>query len=285
MFVLDRILRNFHRLRLVPARRVKHGVRLVMKTKGDNKHMSDDKFKLPLSSYDELVKFIKAYSHVTKLTELGEISRLTGVATPNISRNVGFFVATGILEGGKKKMPTPAGQQLGQALEHEMPDEIRKSWRHIIEEDEFLTKLLTAVRIRNGMDTQTLEAHIAYSAGQPKKPQFMTGARTVIDILKAAELIVEVDGKYLLKDPSQVPEAHADSPAKNETLREPQTIPTQPQQRAPIAFPVEARQGVQINIQININCTPDDVPGLGTQVKAMIQEIAGGEASDADGDG
>lgn len=243
--------------------------------------MSDDKFKLPLSSYDELVKFIKAYSHVTKPAELGEISRVTGVATPNISRNVGFFVATGILEGGKMKMPTQAGRQLGHALEHEMPDEIRKSWRHIVEEDEFLTKLLTAVRIRNGMDSQTLEAHIAYSAGQPKKPQFMTGARTVIDILKAAELIVEVDGKFLLKDPREVPEAHADSPAKNETLREPHTTPTQPQ-RTPISFPVESHQGVQINIQININCTPDDVPGLGTQVKAMIQEIAGSEANDGD---
>ncbi len=241
--------------------------------------MSDDKFKLPLSSYDELVKFIKAYYHVTKPTELGEISRLTGVATPNISRNVGFFVATGILEGGKMKMPTPAGRQLGHALEHEMPDEIRKSWRHIVEEDKFLTKLLTAVRIRNGMDSQTLEAHIAYSAGQPKKPQFMTGARTVIDILKAAELIVEVDGKFLLKEPSEVPEAHPASPTKNESLREPQTIPTQPS-RPPITFPVKSHQGVQINIQININCSPDDVPGLGTKVKAMIQEIASIEASD-----
>ena len=159
-----------------------------------------------------------------------------------------------------------------------MPDEISKSWRHIVEEDEFLTKLLTAVRIRKGMDSQTLEAHIAYSAGQPKKPQFMTGARTVIDILKAAELIAEVDGKLLLKDPIEVPEAHADSPAKNLTLRESQTTPTQ-SQRTPISFPVESHQGVKINIHININCTPDDVPGLGTQVKAMIQEIAGSEAN------
>ena len=244
--------------------------------------MPDDKFKLPLSSYDELVKFIKAYSHVTKPTELGEISRLTGVGVPNISKNVGFFVATGILEGGKKKMPTLVGQQLGHALEHDMPDEIRKSWRHIVEEDEFLTKLLTAVRIRNGMDSQTLEAHIAYSAGQPKKRQFMTGARTVIDILKAADLVVEVDGKYLLKDPGEVPGAHADSPSQSETLREPQMISQPP--RIPIALPVDTSQRVQINIQININCTPDDITGLGTQVKALIQEIADNEASDADGE-
>lgn len=245
--------------------------------------MSDDKFKLPISSYDELVKFIKAYSTVTKPTDLSEISKLTGVAAQNISTNVGFFVATGILEGGKKKKATPAGQQLGQALEHEMQEEIRKSWRYIVEEDEFLTKLLTAVRIRNGMDSQTLEAHIAYSAGQPKKPRFMRGARTVIDILKAAELIVEIDGKYLLKDPSEVTEALVAPPIKNENLRKPQIITPQPP-LPPIDLPVEKQQGVQINIQININCTPDDVPGLGTQVKAMIQEIAGHESSDADGD-
>jgi len=244
--------------------------------------MSDEKFKLPVSSYDELVKFIKAYSHITKPTDLSEISRLTGSGVPIISGNVGFFVATGILEGGKKKMPTPAGQQLGHALEHGITDEVRKSWRRIIEEDEFLTKLLTSVRIRHGMDSQTLEAHIAYSAGQPKKGRVMTGARTVIDILKAAELVVEVDGKYLPKDPSDVPEGHADSPVQNETLRGPQIIHKAP--RAPSAFPVEAQQGVQINIQININCTPDDIPRLGTQVKALIQEIAGNQASDAQGD-
>ena len=241
--------------------------------------MLDDKFKLPVSSYDELVKFIKAYSNVTKPTGLSEISKLTGVRIQNISSNVGFFVATGILEGGKMKMPTQAGLQLGHALEHNMSDEIRKSWQRIVEEDEFLTKLLTSVRIRNGMDSQTLEAHIAYSAGQPKKPRFMTGARTVIDILKAAELIVEVDGKYLPKDPNKDLEAHDDSPIQKETLRE-QQKPPMPR----IDSSVQAQQSILINIQININCTPEDVPGIGPQVKAMIQELTGSKTSDADGE-
>jgi hypothetical protein len=253
----------------------------ILKQEGDKKTMSDEKFKLPLSSYDELVKFIKAYSHVTKPTELNEISRLTGVSAPNISRNVGFFVATGILAGGKMKIATPAGQQLGHALEHNIPNEIRKSWRQIVEENEFLTKLLTAVRIRNGMDSQTLEAHIAYSAGQPKKPQFMTGARTVIEVLKAAELIVEHDGKYMLNDLSEVSEAQAVSSQRNMNTPERQTTNVL-SQRTPISFPLESHQGLHINIQININCTPNDIPELGPQIKTLIQEIAGGEANDGD---
>ena len=181
-------------------------------------------------------------------------------------------------------MPTQAGQKLSHALEYpNMPDEIRKSWRRIVEEDEFFKKLLTSVRIRNGMDSQTLEAHIAYSAGQPKKSRFMTGARTVIDILKVAELIVELDGKYIPKDPIEAMEAEGDTSTQNVTFRKPQSIPHRPPLYSK-DFPVEAQQGVQINIQININCTPDDVPGLGTVVKAMIREIAGSEVSDADGD-
>jgi len=240
--------------------------------------MPDDKFKLPMSSYEELVKFIKAYSHLTEPAELSEISRLTGAAATNISKNIGFFLATSILEGGKKKIPTDAGRQLGRALEHEMLDEIRKSWRQIVDENEFLTKLLTAVRIRNGMDSQTLEAHIAYSAGQPKKPQFMTGARTVIDILKAAELITETDGKYVLKR-SNESLSQVDSSTLQEIRKEPSRIPIE-SMRIPLARAVEPSQGVQINIQININCTPDDVRELGAKVKAMISEITSGKNND-----
>jgi hypothetical protein len=240
--------------------------------------MPDDKFKLPVSSYDELVKFIKAYSHLTEPAELSEISKLTGAAATNISKNIGFFLATGILEGGKRKMPTEAGRQLGRALEHEMPDAIRKWWRHIVEENEFLTKLLTAVRIRNGMDSQTLEAHIAYSAGQPKKPQFMTGARTVIDVLKAAELIAESDGKYVLRRPDESL-SHIDTSTPQEIHKESSDSPIEPT-RIPLARAVEPSQVVQINIQININCTPDDVLELGAKVKAMIEEIASGKNND-----
>ena len=243
--------------------------------------MADDKFKLPQSSYDELVKYIKAYSHISKPTDLNEISRLTGTQTTNISRNVGFLLATGILDGGKKKMPTTVGQRLGKALEHGMTDEISKAWRYIVEENEFLNKLLTSISIRNGMDSQTLEAHIAYSAGQPKKPQFMTGARTVIDILKVAELIVEVDEKYLLKDPDEIQDNHAGPSVRNETIAG-QTTTIGKVSRPSITTIEDKHTSVQVSINININCTPDEVDGLGVQLRDIINEIVFRE--DIDGD-
>lgn len=234
--------------------------------------MSDDKFKLPLSSYDELTKFIIAYSNVKGPTGLDEISKLTGVSRPNISKNVGFLMAAGILEGGQRKSPTMIGKKLGHALHHDMAEDVSKSWRGIVNETEFLTKLLTSVSIRNGMDSQTLEAHIAYSAGQPKKNRIMTGARTVIDILKSAELITEIDGKYVLTEPVDMQYEIADPSAQHETLPIAQQNYTVPS-NIPAELPMVTSRGVNISIRININCTPDEVPGLGDQVRAMVREI------------
>ena len=95
-------------------------------------------------------------------------------------------------------MATPLGRELALALEHEIPMQIRDSWRRAIQQTDFFKKLITAVRSRKGMDQNpTFEAHIAYSAGQPKKPSYMTGARTIIDILRAAAMIHESEGKHV----------------------------------------------------------------------------------------
>ena len=160
--------------------------------------MPAEKFKLPASSYEELTKIIKAYSPFSEPAELGEVSKFIGIDSTVISRNVGFLLELAILNPGQKKCLSSIGRELAQSLEHEMPDEIRSNWREVVKETDFLAKLITAIRIRNGMDEATLQSHIAFSAGQPKKPQFMTGARTVIDILRAAELIKEKDGKVVV---------------------------------------------------------------------------------------
>jgi len=247
--------------------------------------MSEDKFKLPQSSYEELTKVIKAYGHFSKPTGLNEVSKFIGLHTTVISRNAGFLIAVGILESGGKKEPTSTGRELARALEHNMPDEIRTWWQQIVLGNDFLTRLLSAIKIRNGMDQQTLEAHIAYSAGQPKKSQFMTGARTVIDILKAAELIVERDGKYI---------AEAVRSGEYETAPTEVTVDTaksqaEPVQQRRLTVPVaitrsqtEAAGAVQITVQVNINCTPADIDGLGERLRRMIKEVSGGSRQDDD---
>lgn len=241
--------------------------------KGASKTMTDEKFKLPQSSYDELAKVIKAYGHFSEPAGLDEISKFIGLHTTIISRNAGFLTVVGILESGARKTPTQIGKSLAHALEHEMPDEIRKWWRQIINGSDFLSKLLSAIKIRSGMDQQTLEAHIAYSAGQPKKPQFMTGARTVIDILRAAELIKETDGKYIA-DLTAV-----ESFSSHEISS--QAITTPPVKRATIPPSQSgANPSINMTIQININCSATDISTLGPQIKKLMAELSS-EKTDA----
>jgi len=232
--------------------------------------MADEKFKLPQSSYEEITKIIKAYGHLSKEVGLEEVSRLTSLHTTIISRNVGFLLAAGVLTPGSKKAVTETGKLLSRALEHEMPDEIRKSWRTIVQETDFLAKIIAAIKIRNGMDQQTLESHIAYSAGQPKSGQYMTGARTVIEIVRAAELIREMDGKYIA-DSQPFVEAERPGPSTSRFSEEiPEPMPAVVGRRIPLITTSDTNS---VTININIACTPNDIAGLGATLRQLIDDL------------
>lgn len=229
--------------------------------------MAEEKFKLPQSSYDELAKIVKGYGHSSKPASLDDIKQVTGLHTTIISRNAGFLIAVGILMPGAKKTITLEGKDLALALEHGIPDRIIASWRKIVTGNDFLTKLLIAIKIRSGMDEDTLETHIAYSAGQPKKQQFMTGARTIIDILRAAQLINDQDGKIITTELIEKPSVEKNIVDKG--------IPTEEQivSEKTIMPVVKSKAVPEINIQININCTPENIEGLGSKLKLILKEF------------
>jgi hypothetical protein len=230
--------------------------------------MPDEKFKLPQSSYEELVRVIKAYGGVSEPISLMEASSRSALNPTSISRNAGFLTATGILEAGKKKVATPYGKELSRALEHNIVDEIKRCWKMVLSGNDFFEKLLSAIRIRNGMDEDTLQAHIAYSAGQPKKEKIMTGARTVIEVLKAAGLIIESDGKITttIETKEELP-----SQAKRDYKQKPPSF----EQRKSRELE-EQLEGVALRliVQVNINCSPTDLEGLAGKVNSFIEELS-----------
>jgi hypothetical protein len=235
--------------------------------------MADDKFKLPQSSYEELTKIIKSYGHFTEPADLTELSKLSSLHTTIVSRNNGFLIAIGILEPGSRKVLSPMGRALSRALEHEMPDEMRQSWRDVVTSNDFLSKIIAAIRIRSGMDQQTLEAHVAYSAGQPKKPQFMTGARTVIDILKAAEVIKEADGKYIADTPAIAVEAVGTAAGSSTAHGVGSFTVTGIREGRPQLVRASPGHTYQLNINVNINCAPEDLRELGKKLRHVIQQL------------
>ncbi len=248
--------------------------------------MADDRFRLPKSSYEELVKIIKGYAQFDGPVGLEDVSKQVGMHTTVISRNAGFFVDAGILQGGRDKQCTPNGRDLAQALMHEMPEEIRRLWRTIVRESEFLSRILAAVKIRNGMDEATISSHIAYSAGQKKNTGVMTGSRSVVDVLKAAELLREEDGKLTAVDVKTVDASSgqgSDTPTAEMNVRaQPGVAARQPTVTDTYAISPAVTPGLSVVINVNVECTPSDLEGLGTRLKQVIQDLHDHSAGDDD---
>lgn len=231
--------------------------------------MAEDAFPLPGSSYSELVKVIRAYAKLKEDASLSEVSRLISMNPSQISRNTGFLVEIGILTRGQRKGITEPGRELARALDLEMPDEIRTNWRLIVQPNDFLDKVLSAVRIRKGMDRPTLQAHIVYSAGRSKTPAVLAGASAVIDVLKAAELLKEEDGKLVA-----VPSVSQDRFEVSE-MEAPSTVPAAQGPETPkVPTPIAGLPGVSIQIQLQVQCAVADLDELGPKLRQLIDSLS-----------
>lgn len=223
-----------------------------------------EKIKLPRSSYEELSKIIIAYSTLNRACSLDDIAHTSGIGKTNVSANNAFLANVEIIEGGNKKQITQKGLKLGRALEHEIEQEVPKAWKEVINESDFLTKMVQAVKIRKGMDSSQLENHIAFSSGEKKSKSVMTGARAVVDILLASEMLITDGDKLVANNSTNEPiEFQESKPEIDDEV--------EPAQQYNISS--VKTSGVNINIELRINATPDDLEGLGSKIKAIIEEL------------
>jgi hypothetical protein len=229
----------------------------------------NDRFKLPASSLDEIFKIVQGYTSVGKLASLSDISKSTGMHETVVSRNVGFLLSIGVLEGGQKKTPTDAGKKLGLALMHNVEEELEAILSGIVSENDFLKNVLAAVRIRKGMDEIALRSHVAYSAGQSKTSGTSTGTGAVVELLKRSGHLRAEDGKLVISTLSErAPVQETQVPQitlKNENARGviPSTV-----QHSPFA----------ITINIEVRCEPHELEGLGLKLKKIVNDFSNDEA-------
>lgn len=226
-------------------------------------------FKLPVSSYEELVKLFQAYANVKDGTtvSLDQISQATGISRTIVSKNNGFLVQVGVIDSeGNKKSTTDIGRSLGRAYTSKIYDEVERIWKEIISEVDFLSRMVSAVRIRNGMDRANFVNHIIYSSGLKDSKESRAGAGAVIDIFKSVGILNEADGKLTVID--EVPSL------QNSEAVQPE-ISTQTAETAHVVLkPIEpTASGISINI--NINCTIDDLDSLGEKIKKLVEQISG----------
>lgn len=223
-------------------------------------------FSLPSSSYKELIKIIQGYGQVSGETTPSDVARVIAIHETIVSANNKFLVAVGIVQGGKRKTMTSVGRDLALALEHDREDEISRLWRAIADSAEFLQKIVAAVRIRKGMDESSLEAHVAYSAGQPKTPRTLAGAGTIVQILRVAGLLKEEGGNLVAAAPEvlKAPEPQEELTSSTPSSSAPTTA---------ASTTMRATGSLNLNIEVRVQCTPQDLDGLGQKLRKMLKEF------------
>lgn len=228
-------------------------------------------FKLPSSSYDELVKIIKAYGREKEgvLLSLDDVTQTTGVPRTGVSGNNGFLVQVGIITEGNKKAATEIGRKLGHAYNFNVVEDVVNCWKEIINEVDFLNRMISAVRIRNGMDKMSFLNHILYSSGQNDTKKNKTGAGAIVDILKNVNILKEEDGKLTV-----IEEDILEIEDKKERIGYFDNE-TGGGEKKDAFETLEIKKENNININININCNVDELDMLNQKIEKLLEILKG----------
>lgn len=155
-------------------------------------------FNLPGSSFEEVQKILRGYSSAPENSSLDALSKIVGLHTTVISRNNKFLGDIGLISGGMKKSATDLGKKLGRALDHKQTEDVQNYWKEAVQTNEKVAGLVTTVRIKGGMSEKDFSTHVLYVSGQSNSSGNKTGARCVVDVLVAARLLVEENGKLVV---------------------------------------------------------------------------------------
>lgn len=229
-----------------------------------------ENYKLPGSSYEEFVKIVKAYAtgKVGVPMSLDAVAQTAGMDKTIVSRNNGFLVQLGLISDGNKKSPTQEGYDLGRAYSYKMDEQVVRAWRNIIEADEFLNRMLSAIRIRNGMEKTSFINHILYSSGSSNNNSTRAGASTIIEIYKVAKLIEENDGKIVAVDfvEEQVNDVQQNSIADQSEIEQ-RAIPA-------VTVPIISKtQETSVAININISASVEEIDTLSEKIRTLIESL------------
>ena len=222
-------------------------------------------YKLPGSSYEEFVKIIKAYAtgkNGIPMT-LDAVAQTAGMDKTVVSRNNGFLVQLSLISEGNKKAPTQDGIDLGRAYTLKMNDEIVRLWRNIVEADEFLSRMLSAIRIRNEMEKTSFINHIIYSSGSNNNNSTRAGASTIIEIYKVAGLVQETYGKVIASEMESLSSVYSQEVKPGND--QPQPVTGQKARIDTCDKPVV--------INININASVDELDSLSEKIRTLLDSL------------
>jgi hypothetical protein len=235
--------------------------------------MAEREFRLPGSSYEELVNIIVAYGTREDAARTGDVGKLDSVHQSSVSRNNAFLVEIGVLQGESRKIITRRGRELAAALARKDRAEVRNNWRAIVAASEFLQNVVSAVKLREGMLYPTVQAYIAHAAGQPRNKPVMNGAGAIVEILKTAGMLREEAGELVATFEEQPQGVLQENGSPAET---PEAGATVISATVGETEAVDAGTRPTVSIHVQVRCTADEIEELAPRLKALVRELSTG---------
>lgn len=240
-----------------------------------------DNFKLPGSSYLELVKMIRAYG-LNKpgiSYTLDDISKSSLLDKSQISRNNGFFVSIGLLEDGKSKTPTELCYILSKAYSLNIVNKISEIWQQIIRNNSFLCMLIAIVKASTSIEKSKYINQIIYYSESSDTNNARAGASALIEIFKISNMLTEYNdtiypGEFFQKNIIDTKkELLENSPEKQLDKNQEKTLLEKEKLSTDIAFLQEfmCSSGEKAKILIPNSATKDDIITMFEVFKVILK--------------
>lgn len=164
-------------------------------------------------------------------------------------------------------------------IKNQKNEDTKSAWASIVDGNDFLSRMTTAVRIRGNMDSEAFARHIALTSGAPNKPQFIRGARTVIAILQAADKIKEEEDGTLKAIETEMESVGDVSVQHYTTIQNAEPVFT-PELQPKIAQ--TSKHLLSIMIQISPKTTDEELEQVAQKIKYLSRLLDSDEAVSED---
>ncbi|MGH8195608.1 MAG: hypothetical protein ACREQ8_14590 [Woeseiaceae bacterium] len=210
-----------------------------------------EKHNVPANSLGELKKIVAGYASTNSAMSLADASKATGMQRTKISGNAKFLVDLGFIKGGNSKQATDIARKYSRAVEHKQEEVAQKLLADAVKQNEFLSGLVSTVRIRDGMTVDEFTKHVLYVADKKNTPQNRTGARTIADLLVDSGVLNESDGKLTVAVTPPADENENGEPTIPD-VKPPKVDPPKPEDKIVYKEVRNKQPNVTINITLQI---------------------------------
>ncbi len=246
--------------------------------------MADRGLRLPDASFEVILRILKAYLSAARNqagvpVKLEEVVRRAGGSRTQVSGQNGFLASVGLIEGGNTKHLTDLGRRVALAADHPTSPDREDAFADVVISSDDLAGIVDSVQVRKEMTLDDLVSHIVLTAGVAKNSRSLTGARTVLEFLKAGGAVTETDGTFRAGLPRELHETEADVRAtarleQERSVGSASAPPVAAPSHSPASVQLPSPIGAPIHIHVWLNASGSEAGDVAVVLREFLEKLA-----------